>query len=226
MAKHMNTVEKLLAEKCPNGVEYKELGEIGTLIRGNGLRKKDFTSSGVGCIHYGQIYTHYGTFTDKTKSFVSPELARKLKKVNRGDLLIASTSEDIEGICKAVAWLGDEEIVAGGDATILKHSQNPKYISYYFQTPMFSDQKRKFARGTKVIHISAKDMAKILIPIPPLGIQKEIVKILDNFTRLEAELEAELEARKKQYAHYRAKLLTFGDEVRGGGSPIRHRGLN
>ena len=213
----MNIVEKLIIEKCPKGVEQKTLGEIGTLIRGNGLRKKDFTENGIGCIHYGQIYTHYGTFTDKTKSFIPPELARKLKKVNKGDLLIASTSEDIEGICKAVAWLGDDEIVAGGDATILKHSQNPKYISYYFQTPMFFDQKRKFARGTKVIHISAKDMAKILIPLPPLDIQEQIVIFLDKFTELEmelqAELQAELEARKKQYEHYRGELLTFGDDV-------------
>ena len=45
-----------------------KLGEIGTFVRGNGLQKKDFTETGVGCIHYGQIYTYYGTSTDTTKS--------------------------------------------------------------------------------------------------------------------------------------------------------------
>ena len=191
------------------------LGQVGVLIRGNGLLKKDFTESGIGCIHYGQIYTHYGTFTDKTKSFISPELAKKLKKANKGDLIIASTSEDIEGICKAVAWLGDEEIVAGGDTTILKHGQNPKYLSYYFQTPMFFDQKRKFARGTKVMHISAKDMAKIKIPLPNLDEQERIVSVLDRFDALVNDisigLPAELKARRKQYEYYRDKLLTFNE---------------
>ena len=193
------------------------LGSFGALIRGNGLQKKDFTENGIGCIHYGQIYTHYGTFTDKTKSFVSPELAKKLKKVNKGDLIIASTSEDIEGVCKAVAWLGDEEIVTGGHSTILKHNQNPKYIAYYFQTPMFFDQKRKFARGTKVIDVSAKDMAKIKIPLPSLDEQEHIVSILDRFDALVNDisigLPAELKARRKQYEYYRDKLLTFNEYV-------------
>ena len=142
-------------------------------------------------------------------------MAKKLKKANKGDLIIASTSEDIEGICKSVAWLGDEEIVAGGDTTILKHNQNPKYLSYYFQTPMFLDQKRKFARGTKVMHISAKDIAKIKIPLPSLDEQERIVSILDRFDALVNDisigLPAELKARRKQYEYYRDKLLTFNE---------------
>ena len=142
-------------------------------------------------------------------------MAKKLKKVNKGDLVIASTSEDIEGVCKAVAWLGDEEIVTGGHSTILKHNQNPKYIAYYFQTPMFFDQKRKFARGTKVIDVSAKDMAKIKIPLPSLDEQERIVSILDRFDALVNDisigLPAELKARRKQYEYYRDKLLTFNE---------------
>ena len=73
----MSKLEELLAELCPDGVEYKALREVGTMIRGNGLQKKDFCSDGVGCIHYGQIYTHYKNFTSKTKSFVPQELAGK-----------------------------------------------------------------------------------------------------------------------------------------------------
>lgn len=80
----MSRLEELIAELCPNGVEYKTLGEIGIFIRGSGLQKKDFTESGVGCIHYGQIYTFYGSFAYKTKSFVAKELAKNLKKVNYG----------------------------------------------------------------------------------------------------------------------------------------------
>ena len=195
------------------GVEFKALGEVGTLIRGSGLQKNDFIEDGVGCIHYGQIYTYYGTYTDKTKSFVSQELAKSLKKVNKGDLVITSTSENIEDVCKAVAWLGEDEIVTGGHATILKHNENPKYLSYYFRTASFSNQKRKYAKGTKVIDVCAKDLAKIRVPIPTLAEQERIVGVLDRFDALVNDisigLPAELNARRKQYEYYRDKLLTF-----------------
>ena len=125
MTDNQNKIEKLIATLCPNGVEYKGLGEIGTFTRGSGLQKKDFTESGVGCIHYGQIYTYYGIQANRTKSFVSEELAGTLKKVNKNNLIIACTSENIEDVCKAVVWLGDEEIVTGGHSTIFKHDQNP-----------------------------------------------------------------------------------------------------
>jgi type I restriction enzyme S subunit len=187
------------------------------MIRGSGLPKSDFTEAGVGCIHYGQIYTYYGTFADKTKSFVSKETAKNLKKVNKGDLIVASTSENIEDVCKTVAWLGEEEIVTGGHATIFKHQENPKYLSYYFQTPSFSDQKRKYAKGTKVIDVSAKDLAKIKIPVPSLSEQERIVSILDKFDVLVNDisigLPAEISARQLQYEYYRGKLLTFSEYV-------------
>ena len=77
----MTNLDRLIAELCPDGVVHKPLGEIGEFVRGSGLQKKDFVESGVGCIHYGQIYTYYGIFANKTKSFVSPELAHTLKKV-------------------------------------------------------------------------------------------------------------------------------------------------
>ena len=205
----MNRVEELIRQLCPNGVEWKKLGEIGSIIRGNGLQKKDFTEKGVGCIHYGQIYTYYNTFTYSTKSFVAKGLADKLTKVNKGDVIIACTSENVEDVCKAVAWLGDDTIVTGGHACVFKHQENPKFISYYFQSEFFFQQKKKYARGTKVIDIKASDLEEIVIPTPPLPIQQEIVRILDTFTELATNLQTELDARKKQYAYYRDCLLNF-----------------
>ena len=137
----MNKIDKLLEELCPEGVEYKPLGEIGTFTRGSGLQKKDFAESGVGCIHYGQIYTYYGTSANETKSFVHPDLAKNLTKVNPGDIIIACTSENVEDVCKAVAWLGTTKIVTGGHACVFSHKENPKYISYFFQTENFFQQK-------------------------------------------------------------------------------------
>ncbi|PBD28422.1 restriction endonuclease subunit S, partial [Pseudomonas aeruginosa] len=184
----MSRIAQLISELCPDGVEFKALGDISELVRGNGLPKSVFAESGIGCIHYGQIYTYYGIWATKTISFVAPETAMPLAKVDTGDIIITNTSENIEDVCKAVAWLGDSQIVTGGHATVIKHQQDPKYLSYYFCTPEFFDQKRKYATGTKVIDVSAKSLAKIRIPVPPLEVQYEIVKILDTFTELEAEL--------------------------------------
>ena len=194
-------------------VEWKTLGEVGEFIRGNGLQKKDFTQSGVGCIHYGQIYTYYGTFTHTTKSFVSEEAAKKFKKAQKGDVIIATTSENVEDVCKTVVWLGDEEICISGETYIFKHTQNPKYIAYYLQTPMFFNYKKQYITGTKVIRLHGNKLEKFPIPIPPLAEQERIVDILDKFDALVNDisigLPAEIEARRKQYEYYREKLLSF-----------------
>jgi len=199
-------------------VEWKKLGEVGELVRGNGLPKTDFTETGVPAIHYGQIYTYYGVYTDKTISFVSPKTAEKLKKVDYGDVVITNTSENLEDVGKAVVYLGKEQAVTGGHATIFKPYENilGKYFAYYTQTVAFFKEKRKYAKGTKVIDVSAKDMSKIQIPIPPLEKQKEIVAILDKFDTLTNSISEglphEIDLRQKQYAYYRDLLLDFPKE--------------
>ncbi|WP_130075453.1 restriction endonuclease subunit S, partial [Escherichia coli] len=207
-------------EKLLDGVEVEwlPLGKLGELVRGNGLPKSDFTESGVPAIHYGQIYTFYGLSTETTKSFVSHETAKKLKKVNSGDVVITNTSENFTDVGKALVYLGKEQAVTGGHATIFKPNSTiiGKYFAYFTQTDSFANEKRKYSKGTKVIDVSASDMAKIIIPIPcpdnpekSLAIQSEIVRILDKFTALTAELTAELNMRKKQYNYYRDQLLSF-----------------
>ncbi|HCS4576770.1 TPA: restriction endonuclease subunit S [Escherichia coli] len=209
-------------EKLLDGVEVEwlPLGKLGELVRGNGLPKSDFTESGVPAIHYGQIYTFYGLSTETTKSFVSHETAKKLKKVNSGDVVITNTSENFTDVGKALVYLGKEQAVTGGHATIFKPNSTiiGKYFAYFTQTDSFANEKRKYSKGTKVIDVSASDMAKIIIPIPcpdnpekSLAIQSEIVRILDKFTALTAELTAELNMRKKQYNYYRDQLLSFKD---------------
>ncbi len=194
-------------------ITWKTMGEIGKFIRGNGLQKKDFTNSGVGCIHYGQIYTHYGTFATETKSFVSRDFAKKLRKAKYGDLIIATTSENVEDVGKAVAWLGDAEIAISGDSYIFSHKQNPKFIAYLLQTHRFLQFKRMNVSGTKVTRISGESLEKYVIPIPPLELQEKIVAVLDRFETLVNDLTqglpAEISAIKEQYEYYRNKLLTF-----------------
>lgn len=210
--------DKLLSFNNINGggcarVTWMKMSEIGTFIRGNGLQKKDFTESGIPCIHYGQIYTHYGTFAAKTKSYVSSETAKKCKKAHYGDLVFATVSENIDDVCKCVAWLGDEEICISGDSLAFSHNQNPKYIAYYFQTYTFVKYKRSRVTGTKVIRLHQSQLEQFEIPIPPLTEQERIVSILDKFEALVSDLvqglPAEIAAVKEQYEYYRDKLLSF-----------------
>ncbi|MGS0724544.1 restriction endonuclease subunit S [Shewanella sp. 0m-11] len=200
-------------------VEWKSLGEFGEIIRGNGLQKKDFVDVGFPAIHYGQIYTKYGFSADKTFTFVSSELATRLKKANKNDLLLATTSENDEDVVKPLAWLGDEAAISG-DMMLFRHEQNVTYLAYFFQTADFQTQKAPFITGIKVRRVSKDNLAKILVPIPcpdnpkkSLKIQAEIVRILDAFTELTTELTieltTELNARKKQYNYYRDQLLSF-----------------
>lgn len=195
-------------------VVWKHLGEVGELIRGNGLQKKDFTEVGVPAIHYGQIYTYYGTFANQTKSFVSIECAKKLKKAKFGDILIAGTSENIEDVMKPLGWLG-EEIVFSGDMFAFRPNKeiNTKFLTYLLQTEKFFRFKEKYAQGTKVIRVNSAYFLKYEIPLPPLSTQQKIVKILDKFDRLTNSiiegLPKEIELRRKQYEYYREKLLTF-----------------
>lgn len=130
----MNSIDRLVSQLAPEGVKYRTLGQVGTFTRGNGLQKKDLSSEGVGCIHYGQIYTHYGVAATTTMSFVSPQLAQRLRHADPGDLVIATTSENDDDVCKAVAWLGDASIAVSGDAYVFSHALDPVYMSYFFQS--------------------------------------------------------------------------------------------
>ena len=209
----MSRLEQLIQELCPDGVDSKELSEIATITRGGNFQKKDLRDNGVPCIHYGQIYTRYGLFTDKTFTFLDENTAQRQKMAKPNDIVMAVTSENIEDVCKCVAWLGEKDVAVSGHTAIIHHNQNAKYLVYYFHSSMFLEQKRKFAHGTKVIEVTPDKLNNIQIPVPPLEVQREIVRILDNFTELTEELTekltAELAARKQQYEYYRNKLLTF-----------------
>lgn len=206
--------EQLLDFEGKN-VDHLPMGDelVGTFTRGGGLQKKDFVESGVGCIHYGQIYTHYGTYARTTKSFVSEEFAKKARMAKPGDLVIATTSENDEDVCKAVAWLGDEDVAVSSDACFYSHKLNPKFVAYFFQTQQFQKQKRVHITGAKVRRVNANNLAKILIPVPSAEEQERVVNILDKFdtltTSLSEGLPREIKLRQQQYEYYRDLLLSF-----------------
>lgn len=201
----MSRLADLIAQLCPDGVEYRALGDVGAFVRGGGLQKADFVEAGMPCVHYGQIHTRFGTSTAKAVSYVSEAQFARLKHAEYGDLLIATTSEDDEAVGKATAWLGDGEVAISGDMFYYRHNLEPKYVSYFFASSSFQEQKRPYLTGAKVRRIADKGLSRIQIPVPPVEIQREIVRILDQFTTLEAELEA----RRTQYEHYRNHLLSY-----------------
>jgi type I restriction enzyme S subunit len=192
------------------------IGEIATIMRGGNFQKKDFVEEGKPCIHYGQMYTHFGVYADKTLTFVSDEVFSKSKQAVQGDIVMAVTSENVDDVCKCTAWLGEDMIAVSGHTAIIHHNQNAKYLSYFFHSAVFYNQKIKLAHGTKVIEVTPDKLNGITIDLPSLNEQERIVSILDRFDSLCNDitegLPAEIEARQKQYEYYRDKVLSFKEQ--------------
>ena len=206
----MSNLEELIERLCPDGVEYKTLGEVATdIYRGAGIKRDQIRKTGTPCVRYGEIYTTYGIFFDSCVSYTDESLLTTKKYFEYGDILFAITGERVGDIAKSCAYVGHEKCLAGGDIVVLKHNEDPKYLSYALATTDARRQKSFGKSKNKVVHSSVPAIKSIKLPVPPLEVQREIVRILDNFTFLTAELAAELAARQKQYEYYRDLLLTF-----------------
>ncbi len=208
----MSRLEELMKELCPDGVEYKTIGEIAIdIFRGSGITRDQITEEGTPCVRYGEIYTTYGVWFEKCVSHTNAEKINNAKYFEHGDILFAITGESIEDIAKSCAYLGQEKCLAGGDIVVLKHKENPKFLAYALTTLNARIQKSKGKVKSKVVHSSVPAIKEIKIPVPPLEIQNEIVRILDNFIEhteeLNTKLEMERAARKKQYQYYSQLLL-------------------
>jgi type I restriction enzyme, S subunit len=221
--KRLNKIEKLITELCPNGVEFKELGELGDFYSGlTGKSKDDFNNGNSKFIAYMNIFSNIAVDTD-VDIFVKIKPNEKQNKIQFGDILFTGSSETPNdcGMSSVLTKKTDESLYLNSFCFGFRfYNTNlllPEFSKYLFRDEQIRKQIEKTASGVTRFNISKKRFAKIKIPLPPLPIQQEIVKILDSFTELEAwleaELEAELEARKKQYEYYRDELLTFGDGV-------------
>lgn len=193
------------------GKDWKEktLEDVGQLIKGSGILKSDFVEVGHPCIHYGQIHTHYKTSANEVIAYISEKLYAKCKKAQTGDLVIATTSEDVPACCKATAWLGKEDVAVSGDAHILHHNQDPLFMSYLFQTNLFSQQRALAAAGAKVTRVSGDKLKKFRFFFPPIKEQQAIAAKLDTIEAFIANLNEERTLRQQQYEYYRAKLISL-----------------
>ena len=200
--------------KFENKVEIVKLKNIATeMYRGSGIKREEVRETGIPCVRYGEIYTDYGISFEKTKSYTDENLITNKKYIDYGDILFAITGESVEEIGKSTAYIGKEKCLVGGDILVMKHKQDPVYLSYVLSTENVQKQKSKGKIKSKVVHTNATDIGEIEIPLPPLEVQKRIVEVLDNFEKicndLNIGLPAEIEARQKQYEFYRNFLLTF-----------------
>jgi len=160
------------------------LGQLGKFERGKRFTKKDYVPQGLGCIHYGQIYTEYGAVATDTISFL-PSAFRDMARLARpGDLVIAGTGENVKDIGKAVAWLGADEIAVHDDAFIYRHTLDPVYASALFASTVFLSQRAP--SDSKVARLSANALASISVPVLDLEAQRQIgtlMLVLDEQAR-------------------------------------------
>lgn len=156
------------------------LGQIGEFKRGGSFKKSDFVKEGFPCIHYGQIHTKFGITTSTHLSNISQQIFERCPKAQKGDLIIAITSEDVEGSCKCTVWLGDYDVALGGHIARFRHELNPEYVAYYFMSPQFQLAKEKFTHGFKVVEIKPSDIAKIKISYPDKKEQEQVVAIINS----------------------------------------------
>lgn len=196
------------------GVAYISLGNLTTdIYRGAGIKRDEVTVEGIPCVRYGEIYTMYDISFHECVSHTSEDVVAKPKYFEHGDIIFTITGESVEEIGKSIVYLGNEKCMAGGDTVVMKHNQEPRYISYALSTTEAQAQKSKGRVKSKVVHSSVPALKEIVIPLPPFEEQKRIADILDSFHQLcndiSASIPAEIEARMKQYEYYRDKLLTF-----------------
>lgn len=170
------------------GWEVKKIGEIGSVERGAGISKKDFAEDGLPCIHYGQLHTILGARTKKHYTSIPHNLLPKYKVAHTGDLVMAITSEDVEGSCKSTAWLGNYDVIVGSDAAILHHEQDGTFLSYHTMTKAFYNEKAKYAKGFKVTHISTKEIEKISVFLPPLPLQHLFAQRIEQIEHQKSEV--------------------------------------
>jgi type I restriction enzyme M protein len=209
----------------------RELSEVVTLLRGQGLSKKDIGEKGKNkCIHYGQLYTTYGQVIKDVKSYTN--LDGKVLSVS-GDVLVpGTTTADAMGIATASALLEDSVII-GGDINVLRIDRekiDPVYLAYLLSKPL-KKELAVYARGTNIIHLLGKDIIKIKIPLPPLEVQKEIVEQIEvkqNAINHAKEIIKNLERERRYFGQELRKLediefVMLGNtcDIFNGSTPLR-----
>ena len=218
----MSKLEKLIQQYCPDGVEWKPLGELGDFYSGlSGKTKSDFTGGNEKFITYVNVFNNPSLKTDVPEKVKIAEGERQ-NTIQYGDILFTGSSEtpDECGMSSVLTHKTEEKLYLNsfcfGFRFYNLYDKCPSFMKYLFRSTNIRKAICKTANGVTRYNISKKEFAKIEIPMIPLPVQEEIVRVLDAFTELQAELQAELQKRKQQYNFYRDNLLNFKNINRGG----------
>ena len=215
----MSKLERLINELCPNGVEWKKLNELGTFYGGlTGKSKGDFVNGNAKFATYKNVYSNPSLDLD-IDDFVKVGETEKQNAIQYNDVLFTGSSEtpDECGISSVVTESVGTPIYLNSfcfgfrptDNTIF----NPHFLKHLFRSSEMRLAISKTASGVTRYNVSKQRFGQIEIPLPPLPVQEEIVRILDAFTDYTAELQEELQARREQYEYNRNKLLSFPKEI-------------
>ena len=192
----MSKLQELIDRLCPNGVDFKPLGEVCEFQRGDTLSSKDAIEGDVPVMAGGQKPSCYHNVANRS-----------------GETIVVAGSGAYAGF---VTYWNIPVFVSDAFTVNPSNCMLPKYVFYFLKNNQEKIHATK--KGAGVPHVHGKDIAKFLIPVPPIEVQEEIVKILDRFADYAAELQAELQARKEQYEYYRNLLLTFNSSAYGCGT--------
>jgi type I restriction enzyme S subunit len=181
----------------PYNWKWVKVGQLGSVFRGSGIKRSDMIEKGKPVVRYGELYTTYGLNFSKTVSFISEDLFAKSKVFSKNTVIFTLTGENRQDIAKASAYLGDESVAASGDlACWINHHQEPLYLSYFMASRYFLNEKKRIATGDFIIHISAEKIKSVVLPLPPLKEQEEIVNKVESLLAKVTELENQIQERK------------------------------
>ena len=205
----MSKLDDLIEELCPNGVNYVQLNKFSKIYDGT-HNTPQYTNYGVKFVSVENINDLYNT-----SKYISEEDYEKYKiKPRVGDVLMTRIGSI--GVCSVIER--DEPLAYYVSLALIRPDTSiidSRFLKYTIESLKGRKELRKRTLVNAVpIKVNKEDIGKIVLPVPPLEVQREIVHILDSFTLLTAELTAELTARKKQYEFYRNKLLTFDNNIK------------
>ena len=188
----MTRINDLILELCPEGVPFSPLGDLCTFGRGNWIKAELLSPGQIPVVTSAREISNFHDESNR-----------------QGETVVVASSGAYAGFVtfwNQPIWLSNAFSVDAKSSSTLK----PKYL--YFVLKNMQIKIHEFASTGGVPNIYGTDIENIPIPVPPIPVQEEIVRILDIFIHLESELEAELEARRKQFEYYRDKILTFKEQ--------------
>ena len=209
----MNQIEELLYLSCPNGVPHVRLDSIAQ-ISNRGVNKVDTPGeSDVFLLNYMDVYRNRELSAAQVSSTTTATSSQVIEcNLQVGDILITPTSETRDDIAHAAVvtspMLNTVYSYHLMRLRILNPSEvEPKFLAYQFRSPQIQAQIVNFSNGITRFGLTKPKWESILIQLPPIKVQREIIRILDKFTELDAGLVAELEVRELQIQHY-ARAMT------------------